>query len=140
MSADPRVPFEEALGTFLSFLASEGWSTDLWWMSRERLTGYRRELWLLRSDELVSSDRTRQHYESGRRTDFNLRFEAMGQLNGHTLAFVDVGPGRRSMLNFAICTSQHRVRLVGSTPVWWVLRELNAVRGEAPMLRFSRMP
>ena len=140
MTAHFRISFDEALGEFVAFLAREGWSTNLWWLSQERVTGYRNDFWVFRPDQLVNAERTRKHYESARRSDLNLRFDAIAQLEGHTLALVDVGPGHSSMLNFEVCTSPLRVQPIGSRLGWWFLRPLNTFRGEAPMLRCSNMP
>ena len=141
MTNDLRCSFEEAAAGFVAFLASQGWSTDVRWLTRDRVTGHRTHLWVFRPEDLVSSARTREHYESARKGDLNLRFEGLGQLDGRTLAFVELGPGNSRFLNYAVCTSPYqRIRAVRSTLAWWSHRTLNAIRGETPFLRLVDMP
>jgi hypothetical protein len=139
MTTDARVPFDEAFVIFQKFLASQGWNGEVRWLTRDRITGHRRTCWVYRPEELVSCDANREYYESGRAEDYNLRIEALGQLEGFTLAYVERGPGHSRRLNFSVSTSPFDISSVNSMIIWILRRGLSRIRGETPFLAHSCM-
>jgi hypothetical protein len=137
---DTRMPFDDVLLAFGDFLKSQGWSKDVLWLSRDRITGHRTDYWVYRPDELKSAVSTRQWYEDSRKKNWNLQVEGIGQYNGSTLAFVARGPGQSRRLDFSALTSEHRVHIVSSQLRWFVWRLVCKVRGESPALLHADMP
>ena len=137
---DSRIPFDDAISVFLDFLNSQGWSRDVLWLSRDRITGHRTDNWIYKPDELHSVISTRGWYEDARKEDWNLRIEGIGQYSGSTLAFVARGPGKSRSLNFAVLTSTCRLHIMNSRLRWFVCRNACRVRGESPMLLNADIP
>ena len=136
---DTRLPFPAAKKAFIAFLRAQDWSTDVLWVSRERLAGRRGRYWVYRPEELTDDTATAEFYEAARRTETNLRIDALGQLGGRTLAYVQDYGGQRRMLNFGVPTGERSVRRIGSRAVWNVLRVFTRVAGEEEMLKASRI-
>ena len=136
---DHRLPFSEAKGRFIDAIESEGWPGRVLWLTRDRLTGHRRSLWVLRPEELVGDHANREFYESVRRGNSNLELVALARLGEATLAVVRQGQGESKLLNFHLYTDPPSVRRVRSRSVWFVLRFWNRLRGESPLLLHERM-
>jgi len=132
---DTRVPFEDATREFTTFLRSQGWPTELLWLTRDRLVGHRGTHWVFRPEELTSDAASRAFYEAARQTPSSLRLDARWQLGGRSLVFVEDFGGPSRMLNFGIIPDQPPVRPVSSRLIWACLRAYTRVLGESPWLR-----
>jgi hypothetical protein len=137
---DARIPFDKALPAFKEFLGSQGWSTSLLWLSRDRITGRMRRYWVLRPEDLQSAATASRWYEDARKEDWNLRIDGFAQHQDFTLAYVERGPGRSRSLNFGVLTSEVKLHAVHSAPWWRMLRGVCRLRGESPMLLHTGMP
>jgi hypothetical protein len=139
MTKDDRVPFEEAVGHFQSFLSSENWSPSLLWLSSDRITGHKRNYWIFRPEELDSSDASRTYYEETRKEDWNLAIVAFAPYKNFTLAFVDRGPGKSRMMNLQIDMTESNYHFVHSKIYWQLIRILCLLRGKSPFLNCTGM-
>lgn len=137
---DARLPFDETVTRFLDFLASQGWSRSLLWLTRDRLAGHLGEYWVYRPEELQNSTTARSWYEDARKEDWNLRIDGFAQHAGSTLAYVVRGPGRSRSLNFGVLAGEVRLHIVHSPLRWRACRILCLLRGESPMLLYTDVP
>jgi hypothetical protein len=137
---DARIPFDEALPVFREFLCSQGWSTSLLWLSRDRVTGLPREYWIYRPEDLQNVAVARRWYEDARKENWNLRIDGFAQHHNSTLAYVERGPGRSRALNFGVATDEVRLHVVRSASWWKVRRAVCRLRGESPILLHTEMP
>lgn len=137
---DSRTDFDDAVATFRKFLRSQGWSDRLLWLSRERVTGHRCKYWILNPSELDSDAASRRFYESTRRGAGSIRIDALAEIEGKTLCYVESYGGDSRMLNFGICTGHHEVKVVRSALLWSTFLVFNRLRGESPFLRYVQMP
>ena len=136
---DMRTPFDDAKREFAAFLASQGWPTELLWLSRDRLLGRRTTYWVFRPEELSSEAASRAFYEAARQTSSSLRLDARWQFDKRSLVFVEDYGGPSRKLNFGTIPDQLPVRPVSSRLVWMCLRILTRVLGESPWLRSIRI-
>jgi len=136
---DARTDFDGAVTTFRNFLRSQGWSDRLLWLSREHVTGHRCKYWILKPDELDSDVASRRFYESTRRGSGSIRIDALSEIEGKTVCYVENYGGDSRMLNFGIWTGHHEVKVVRSAFRWTMLHVLNRLRGENPFLRHVQM-
>lgn len=135
---DVRVPFDEAKRLFQAFLRSQGWPTDLLWLSRDRVVGRRGTHWVFRPEELTSEDASREFYEAARSTDSSIRLDAVAQLGSRSIALVrDVG-GPSRMLNCGHLLDTWDLRPVSSRVAWACLRAVSRLWGGTPFLRTAR--
>jgi hypothetical protein len=130
-----RPHFEEAVGHFRDFLKSQDCPENILWLSRDRLTGHRNTIWIFRPEDLTSTDNSKNFYETIRQTPGSIRIDALGRVGGHTLAYVENWGGDSSMLNFGILESPIKIKIVSSQLFWAMLRFLNGMRGESPLLK-----
>jgi hypothetical protein len=137
---DARLPFDEAVTSFATFLDAQGWSSSLLWLSRDRLTGHRCDYWTYRPEELHCAEAARRWYEESCKDDWNLRLDGFAQYDGFTLAIVERGPGKSRMLNFGVITGEIRLHVVRSALSWGLRRAVCRIRGESPMLLHTDMP
>lgn len=137
---DARLPFDEAVTSFVAFVGAQGWSRSLLWLSRDRLTGHQCDYWTYRPEELQCSTVARRWYEESRKDDWNFRIYGFAQYDGFTLAIVERGPGKSRMLNFGVVTGEVRLHVVRSVFSWGLRRALCRLRGESPMLLQMEMP
>jgi hypothetical protein len=137
---DPRLPFDDALVEFRRFLVSQGWSSDLRWLTRSRLTGYRQSCWVYRPETLDAEVSSRAFYESTRRSSASLRLDGLAQLNGLSLVYVHNHGGDSRGLNFGVHTGDRSLSAVNSPLLWAWLRLMSAARGGSPFLRHTHMP
>jgi hypothetical protein len=137
---DVRIPFAEAKREFVAFLGSQGWPTELLWLSRDRLAGRRRTHWVFRPEELVSDEASRVHYEAARRTASSIRLDAKWRLGGRSLVFVEDYGGDRRMLNFGVATDAWPLRRVSSRARWVYVRAVTGLLGNSPFLSSTRLP
>src|SRR5215218_691256 len=114
MTEDTRVPFDEAVRTFREFLRSQGWPSELLWLTRGRVVGRRRTHWVFRPEALTSDAETRAFYEAVRRTDSSIRLDAVARLGGRSLAYVEDYGGPSRMLNFGLLPEPWDLRPVPS--------------------------
>jgi hypothetical protein len=136
---DERLPFDEAKRRFLEFIESQGWPTELRWLSRDRLAGTRRLHWVFRPNELISDLASREFYDATRRTPASLRIDALAQLEGQSLVCVIDHGGPSRMLNFGVCTMPMLMQPVSSR-VWWdCLRLVTALLGHSSFLKSTHM-
>ncbi|QDT01247.1 hypothetical protein HG15A2_45890 [Adhaeretor mobilis] len=133
---DARVPFEDALENFKSFLVSQGWSSDLLWLTRERVTGHKRTVWIFRPEELESCSPSREFYREILKSKSSIRIDALGKVGQRTLAYVHNWGANSRMLNFGVPTEETRLVLVGSRVWWWVVKTWSYVLGHPPFLKF----
>lgn len=136
---DTRLPFPEAKNAFVAFLRTQGWPTEVLWLSRARIVGWRRRYWVFRPEELTGDTATAEFYVAALRTATNLRIDALGQIAGRTLAYVQDHGGQRRMLNFGVPAGDREVRAVRSPAVWSVLRLITRLAGESPLIRAMRI-
>jgi hypothetical protein len=138
-SADLRCPFDEALGSFITFLQQNHWPTRFLWLARNRISGHRRHHWLFRPEELTSDMPSRRFYEQVRTTNSSIRIDAFGRMGDHTMVYVqDFGRDSR-LLNFGFSTNPFPFTVVRSPSAWTVLRSVNRLRGESPFLSATRI-
>jgi hypothetical protein len=136
--SDARLPFDEALGLFRRFLASQGWPSDIAWLSEDRVVGHRRTHWVLRPDELTSDAASRAFYEMLRTTGSSIRLDALGTVHGRTIAYVNDYGGDSRMLNCGVNTSGWELRAVTSRVAWLWLVAMTRLRGTSPFLQHTR--
>ena len=136
---DARTNFDAAVATFRGFLRSQGWSEDLIWLTRDRITGHRCQYWLLRPDELDASLSSRRFYESVLHGSCSIRIDALAQLNGKTLCYVENYGGDSKSLNFGIWQCHRNVKVIQSSFCWSLLSFANKIRGESPFLKQVQM-
>lgn len=136
---DARTDFDGAVTTFRNFLRSQGWSDRLLWLSREHVTGHRCKYWILKPNELDSDVASRRFYESTRRGSGSIRIDALSEIEGKTVCYVENYGGDSRMLNFGIWTGHHEVKVVRSAFRWATIEVLNRLRGESPFLRHVQM-
>ncbi len=139
MTNDDRVPFEEAVVSFKEALSSQGWPTSILWLSSERITGHKRNYWILRPEELISEDASKIYYEETRKEDWNLGLEAFAPYKNHALAYVARKQGKSRMLNFSFSLSEDRIQFVHSKTYWLFIRFVCHLRGLSPFLKYSDM-
>ena len=132
---DIRTNFDEAIDRFKSFLHQQGWSESLLWLTKERITGHRRSLWIFRPDELTSDIASRQFYEHTRKGNSSIRIDALCQLGTRSLVYVEDYGGDSKLLNFGTHQSPWRIRTVSSLLAWHILRLTNRIRGESSFAR-----
>jgi len=134
-----RIPFDQALEGFRGFLRDQGWSDDILWISRDRITGHRRSFWVLRPCELHDPGSTGHYYEDTRKTTSSIRIDGLVQLDGKTLAYVENYGGDSQMLNYGIHTGHINVQPVTGRLQWMLLNALNLLRGISPFLKHTAM-
>ncbi|MEN6333836.1 MAG: hypothetical protein ABFE01_06205 [Phycisphaerales bacterium] len=137
---DVRVSFDEAVAAFRSFLRQQEWSDTLLWLSSDRITGHKISFWLFRPEELTSDASSRRFYEHARTSDTSIRIDGLCQVGTRTLAYVQNHGGHGKMLNLGICLSPKHIHVVSSPFAWFLVRLMNQIRGEAPLLKAIRMP
>ena len=137
---DVRLPFAEAKRQFVAFLGSQGWPTELLWLSRDRLAGHRRAHWVFRPDELGSDEASAAFYEAARGTASSLRLDAKWRIGERSLVYVDDYGGGSRMLNFGVATDESPLRTVSSHATWVAVRAATRLLGESPFLRSVRLP
>ena len=125
---DFRLPYEEALSGFLEFLKSQGWSTDLRWLTGDRISSHHRTHWLFRPEDMISDAISRAHYERTCETDRNIRIDAHFAVSGCTVAAVHALQGNSRFLNYGIFDSLD-YRVVRNRAAWNALRFFNKLRG-----------
>ena len=136
---DMRVPFDDAKRELVTFLQSQGWPTDLRWVTRDRLLGHRRTHWVFRPDELSSDAASRAFYEAARQTASSVRLDARWQVGNGSLVYVeDLGSPRRK-LYFGLAPDRPPIRPVSSRVVWFCLRVFTRILGESPFLRSTNI-
>jgi hypothetical protein len=135
---DSRVSFDDAKRAFQAFLGSQRWPTDLLWLIRDRVVGYRQTYWVFRPDELAADDPSRAFYETVRQTPSSIRLDAVGRLGEQSLAYVHDYGGASRKLNFGVLTEPWIIRPVSSSVVWAYLQAASRLRGETPFLRANR--
>src|SRR5262245_59084273 len=136
---DARLPFDEAVQRFTEFLGTQGWSSSLLWLSRDRLAGHRRDYWIYRPGE-VTCAAARRWYEQAREGDWNLRIDGFAKYDGQALAIVERCPGKSRMLNFGVARGEIRLHIAHSFLSWWLHRAVCRIRGVSPMLLHTDMP
>ena len=132
-----RIPFDQALEGFRRFLRDQGWSDDLLWLSRDRVTGHRRRFWILRPEELSDPQPSKQFYEETRQTDSSIRIDGLCQIGDKTLAYVQDYGGDSRFLNYGIHTGEIQIRSLTSRFQLVFLRALNILRGLSPFLKHT---
>ena len=137
---DMRVSFDEAVAAFRSLLRQQGWSDTLLWLSSDRITGHRISFWFFRPEELTSDLSSRRFYEHARTSDTSLRIDALCRIGERTLAYVQNHGGHGKMLNLGISLNPWCIHVVSSPFVWFLVRLVNRIRGEAPLLKATKMP
>ena len=136
--SDSRLPFDEALGVFRRFLASQGWPSDIAWLSQDRVVGHGRTHWVFRPDELMSDAASRVFYEALRTTGSSIRLDALGTVHGRSIAYVMDYGGDSRMLNCGVNTSEWELRAVTSRVAWLWLVMITRLRGTSPFLQYTR--
>ncbi len=132
---DIRTKFDEALDEFRKFLKSQGWSNEILWLSSDRITGHRCTFWVYRPENLTSSAISRRFYEKILKTSSSIRIDALAVLDQKTLAYVEDWGGVGRFLNFGIRESPKQIKVVNSNLYWWLIKTLNYIRGETPLLK-----
>lgn len=122
---------------FRKFLRHQGWSDDLLWLTRGRITGHRRKFWVLRPDELDDPQPTKRFYEDTRQTESSIRIDGLCRIGEKTLAYVEDYGGDSRMLNYGIHTGEIEMRPIASGFQLMLLDAMNSVRGLPPFLRHT---
>ena len=128
MKDDIRGPFDASLDLFVDFLSSQEISTELLWLSRDRLSRYRRTWWVYRPYELISSASSREFYESLRETSSSIRIDGYPFTSDVTFAWVEDYGGPSKLLNFGLLTSKYEIRVVKNRYFWLFIRLCNLLR------------
>jgi hypothetical protein len=133
--------FIEAEHEFRAFLRSQGWPTDVLWLERGRLLGWRRTHWVFRPEELTSSAAVADAFEALRQKGSSIRMDAKWQLAGRSLAYVQEYASRGGKLNLGVAADRESwpIRPVSSRALWAVLRAIMRVVGESPFLTSTRI-
>lgn len=137
---DSRLDFVNVRTEFQRFLETEGWPTEILWLSRNRIVGYRRNHWVLRPKELSAETASRNFYDTIRRTQGSIRIDAFAKIEGRTLAYVQDWGGNGRMLNYGVPLTEWPVRAVSSRFVWECLRLLTWALGSSAFLNSTSMP
>ena len=138
--SDNKIPFDEAVAEFRNWLQQEGWSANLLWLTKNRITGIRNEFWLFRPEEMTDDSDSRLFYESARNTTSSIRIDAFCQMPEATIAYVDDYGGDGRHLNFGIPERPLKITHAVDSRIYWNLRRaLNRIVGESPFLRYTRM-
>lgn len=120
MTDDLRMPFDEALVSFKKFLRSQEISTDLIWLSRDRLSRNRKIWWVYRPADLTSADSSREFYESVRLAPSSIRIDGHPFTSDLTFAWVEDYGGPSKLLNFGLLTpiNNFEIQVVQSRISW----------------------
>jgi hypothetical protein len=138
---DPRLPFADAVAQFRAFLATQGWPTELAWVTRSDLAAARHRVWVFRPAILQGEATAAAFYEAARRAGpSSLRLDALGELEGRTIAYVEDYGGDGRHLDFGVRTAPPALEPVRSPGYWVLLRLATRLAGEAPWLRYTRLP
>jgi hypothetical protein len=62
--SDIRIPFKDAVVAFRGFLREQGWSDQILWLTRDRMTGHRTRYWLFRPEECNTQLSTLDFYNA----------------------------------------------------------------------------
>ena len=81
--------FDNALAGYRDFLASEGKSTDIRWLSQSTARIARRRLYVLKPSDLIDSNPARQRFEQALRSNKNIAFCWYGRHDGLSLVSVE---------------------------------------------------
>jgi hypothetical protein len=136
---DPRVAFIDVKSEFRKFLQSQDWPTEILWLTRNRIIGYRRTHWIFRPDELATENASREFYDAVAKTESSIRIDAFAKMNRQTLAYVHNWGGNSRMLNLGVPTSEWPIRQVSSRIVWVCLRFGTVLLGSSPFLKSTNM-
>jgi hypothetical protein len=137
--SDIRIPFKDAVVAFRGFLREQGWSDQILWLTRDRMTGHRTRYWLFRPEECNTQLSTLDFYNAILSTTSSIRMDGFCQWQGATLAYVQEYGGQSMLLNYGILTGERTIHTVSSPMTWIIIRGFNRLRGEAPFLRFTKM-
>ena len=136
---DDRVPFDEAVSSFVDWLRREGHSDSLLWLTADRVTGFRREFWIYRPDTMTSIEPSRRFYEAARSTASSIRLDMFCAWQEHTVVYVEDWGRDSRFLNFGIPGPGRVVHGVTSPVVWAYYRAYCRIRGRSPLLADMRM-
>lgn len=136
---NPRPPFDEAVQTLKAFLRAQGHNDHLLWLTRDRITGFRNHFWIYRPVELHSEQASRDYYESIRSTPTSIRVDVLGEIDSHSLTYVQDFGGDGGHLNFGISTGPLTITSVSNPILWLWLRMYTAIRGISPFLKCTQM-
>lgn len=131
---DIRVPFEDAVISFVHWLRQEGHSASLLWLTADRITGHRKEFWLYRPETMTSSAASRRFYETARLTSSSLRLDMFCSWRGHSIVYVENFGGDSRLLNYGLSTSEDVIHAVRSPLIWYYRRALCRLSGVSPIL------
>jgi hypothetical protein len=136
---DIRSSFDEAIEIFRDHLVSQGWSPDILWLSRERITGHKRSIWIYRPEELISDKASRDFYNSILKTDGSIRIDGLVQIGSKTLGYVENYGGDSKLLNLGTHQSEFDLHVVASPSYWRIIELINRVRGISPFLKHMKI-
>ena len=136
---DTRYSFEEAKASFVDFLKSQNWPTQILWLSRDRVLAGFHHWWVFRPHELTSDETSRMFYEAARGTEGSIRLDAIVILKGKTIAYVPDWGGEGKHLNCGILVDKRSIKSVSSKVHWGLRRWLVALR-ECPMMKMTEIP
>jgi hypothetical protein len=139
-AGEVRPSFHDAVAQFVQFLTQNGWSDDLRWISAADITGHRNRFWVFRPAELANERLTEDFYNAAIASPSSVRFDAMFQFEGLTLAWVEDFGGDSQCLNYGVSTSSATVTAITSSFVWHVRRATNRFQRESPIVRFTKIP
>jgi len=97
---DIRIGFDEAVTRFREFLCSQDWSDDILWLTRSRISGYRRTYWIFRPEQMTSDDESKRFYDHIRQGPGSIRIDAIGKSGDKTIAYVHDWGGNSCLLNY----------------------------------------
>ena len=92
MNEDLRVPFDDAVAAFRKFAIDQGRSTDLLWISQDRVRVKMGAIWIFHPNDLTNDDHARCFYEAARESDSSLKIYGIGELDGLNVAGVEEMP------------------------------------------------
>lgn len=128
MKFEARSTFDDALEYFTEFLRSQDVSDRLLWLTRDRVTQYKKIVWVFRPYELSSDISTRRFYQHLVPTVSSIRIDAFPFGSDQSLAWVEDFGGPSGLLNFGLVTADWKVVAVDSHIEWRFICLFNWLR------------
>ncbi|MFK5922630.1 MAG: hypothetical protein QM496_10655 [Verrucomicrobiota bacterium] len=128
MKYSDRPAFDKAVEQFRDFLSSQNVSTDLLWMTQDRISQNKRTWWMFRPHDLVRYESSRCFYESLVKTDSSIRIDGYPLDQDKTLAWVENYGGPSGLLNFGVLNGDYEIREVRNWLHWKIIRIANRLK------------
>ena len=123
-----RPDFQNARSQFVRFLVRQGFPAEIDWVSCEHVARRKQQYWIRAADFVPEADYA-GFYERLRATRTSIRIDALGTLDGRTLAYVENYGGDGSHLNFGVPTGRPPLKRTWGSLGVRLLRHFASVDG-----------